>query len=145
VITTIHHVAVGVTDMEAGLAFYRDALGAELLWRSSLDGKRPDADRIVGIDGIVADIAMLRLGGVHIELWTYHSPAPVDRSSPANGLGYPHFALLVEDIDSEHARLTSAGMTFVGPPVDLGNSSAVYGTDPFGNLIELYEIRSPRD
>lgn len=34
-------------------------------------------------------------------------------------------------------------MTFVGEPVDFGSSSAIYGKDPFGNVIELYEIRSP--
>jgi catechol 2,3-dioxygenase-like lactoylglutathione lyase family enzyme len=40
-------------------------------------------------------------------------------------------------------RLVEAGMTFVGPPVDFGRSAAIYGRDPFGNVIELYEIRDP--
>jgi catechol-2,3-dioxygenase len=31
----------------------------------------------------------------------------------------------------------------VGPPVDFGDTSAVYGQDPFGNVIEIYEIRNP--
>jgi catechol 2,3-dioxygenase-like lactoylglutathione lyase family enzyme len=139
VIHTIHHVAVGVPDLDAGLAFYVGALGCEQLWRSRLDGTRQDADSVIGIDGVEADVAMLRLGGVHIELWAYQSPAPVDRRSPANGFGYPHIALTVSDIAAEHARLSEAGMTFVGPPVDLVDSRAVYGRDPFGNLIELYE------
>ena len=34
-------------------------------------------------------------------------------------------------------------MEFVGPPVDLGDSAAVYGRDPFGNVVEIYEIRDP--
>ena len=34
-------------------------------------------------------------------------------------------------------------MTFVGEPVELGGSAAVYGEDPFGNVIEIYEIRDP--
>ena len=35
-------------------------------------------------------------------------------------------------------------MTFVADgPVDFGTSSAVYGKDPFGNIIEIYEIRDP--
>ena len=34
-------------------------------------------------------------------------------------------------------------MNFVGPPVDFGDSAAVYGSDPFGNVIEIYEIRDP--
>lgn len=32
-------------------------------------------------------------------------------------------------------------MRFVGPPVEFGDMSAIYGKDPFGNVIELYEIR----
>jgi len=35
-------------------------------------------------------------------------------------------------------------MEFVGPPVDFGVVSAIYGKDPFGNFIELYEIRDAR-
>lgn len=135
----LHHVAVGVPDLEAGLAFYVEVLGAELVFRSHL-AQRPDADRVIGIEGIEADIAMVRLGAAHVELWTYRSPAPEDLRSPANALGYPHIALSVRDIHAEHARLSAAGMTFVGPPVDLGRSRAVYGRDPFGNLIELYEL-----
>ena len=34
-------------------------------------------------------------------------------------------------------------MEFAGPPVNFGGSSAIYGKDPFGNIIELYEIRDP--
>jgi glyoxylase I family protein len=138
----LHHVAVGVPDLDAGLAFYVDGLGAELLWRSVMDGNRPDADRVIGIDGVTADVAMLRLGAVNVELWAYRSPAPEDFRSPANGLGYPHIALSVTDIEAEHARLAEAGMTFVGPPVVVGFAKAVYGRDPFGNLIELYEANA---
>jgi catechol-2,3-dioxygenase len=32
-------------------------------------------------------------------------------------------------------------MEFVGEPVELGTTSAIYGKDPFGNIIEIYEIR----
>lgn len=134
-----HHVAVCVPDLDAGLAFYVDVLGADLVFRSHLVD-RPDADRVIGLDGVDADVAMVRLGSAHVELWTYHHPEPDDRRSSANALGYPHIALSVRDIETEHQRLTAAGMTFVGPPVDLGRSRAVYGRDPFGNLIELYEL-----
>ena len=31
-------------------------------------------------------------------------------------------------------------MQFVGPPVALGDdAAAIYGADPFGNVIELYQ------
>ena len=56
---------------------------------------------------------------------------------------YPHFALEVTDIEQEHQRLTEHGMTFVGPPVDFGDAKAVYGRDPWGNVIEIYQIDNP--
>lgn len=135
----LHHVAVCVPDLDAGLEFYVGVLGAELVFRSTLVN-RPDAQAVIGLTHLDADVAMLRLGAAHVELWTYRSPEPHDHRSPANSLGYPHIALSVRDIHSEHQRLTEAGMTFVGPPVHLGRSLAVYGRDPFGNLIELYEL-----
>ena len=138
----LHHVAVGVADLEAGLAFYVDVLGATLLWRSAIDGTRTEADHVIGLDGVEADVAMVSLGAVQVELWTYRTPEPMDLRSPANGLGYPHIALSVSDIAIEHKRLTAAGMTFVGAPVALPGVLAVYGRDPFGNLIELYETVS---
>jgi catechol 2,3-dioxygenase-like lactoylglutathione lyase family enzyme len=139
VIIGLHHVAVCVPDLDAGLAFYVEALGAEVVFRSHLID-RPDAEAVIGLVGVDADVAMVKLGAAHVELWTYRTPAPQDLRSPANALGYPHIALAVRDIDVEHTRLSAAGMTFVGPPVDLGWSRAVYGRDPFGNLIELYEL-----
>jgi len=51
--------------------------------------------------------------------------------------------LQVRGMAEEYQRLVEAGMTFVGPPVDFGRSAAIYGRDPFGNVIELYEIRDP--
>ena len=45
----------------------------------------------------------------------------------------------IEAAEAEVERLTGLGMTFVGPPVDMGHQKAIYGHDPFGNLIELYE------
>lgn len=52
--------------------------------------------------------------------------------------------LQVDGIDAQYARLKAAGMTFVGDPVDFGVASAIYGRDPFGNVIELYELRDER-
>ena len=81
----------------------------------------------------------LKLGNANVELWEYRTPEPEDLRSPANGLGYPHIAISVTDIEDEAERLLGLGMTFVGPPVDMGHQKAIYGRDPFGNLIELYE------
>ncbi len=143
-IVGIHHVAVGVPDFEAGLAFYRDVLGFEQVERTSFSGANPPVEAAIGIREPAAQMAMLRGGNAYIELWQYESPPPRDLSADPNDFGYPHFALEVKDIKAEHARLTAAGMTFVGEPVEFGDSAAVYGRDPFGNVIEIYEIRDPQ-
>lgn len=142
-IVGIHHIAIGVPDLEAGLAFYRDALGFAEVERSAFSGRTPKVEAAIGISEPSAQMAMLRGGNAYIELWQYTTPPPADKTANPPDLGYPHFALEVKDIEAEHARLTAAGMTFVGPPVDFGESAAVYGRDPFGNVIEIYEIRNP--
>jgi len=139
----IHHIAIGVPDFQAGLVFYRDVLGFEEVWQSEFSGPEPLVEAAIGLEEPRAKAAMLRGGNAHIELWQYTRPQPADLRSQPNDYGYPHFALEVEDIQAEHARLSAAGMQFVGPPVDFGDSSAVYGKDPFGNIIEIYEIRDP--
>lgn len=138
-ITGVHHIAIGVPNFEAGLAFYRDVMGFEVLFRSDFDGTSETANTVVGIDNLQADVAMLQTPNIRIELWHYRNPTPRDRTSEPADLGYPHIALEVKDIHAEYERLSAAGMTFVGIPFDLANASAIYGKDPFGNIIELYE------
>jgi glyoxylase I family protein len=140
VIRGLHHVAVVVPDFERALAFYTDTLGFTVKWRSAVDGTNAAVDAVIGMRGITADIAMLQAGGAHVELWQYHAPEGSARHTLPCDTGYAHIALDVADIHAEYQRLVAAGMTFGGPPVDLGNGSfAIYGRDPFDNLVELYQ------
>ena len=43
----LHHVAIGVPDLEAALEFYVEAFGCEQAFRSTFDGDRPDADAVI--------------------------------------------------------------------------------------------------
>ncbi len=137
----IHHVAVGVPDFDKGLAFYRDTLGFEVVQTSDFKRDMPLADRAIGLPAVAARMAMLKAPNGFIELWQYTHPAPLDRRGRPCDYGYAHFCLQVDGIQAEYDRLVAAGMEFVGPPVDFGIASAIYGRDPFGNVIELYEIR----
>ncbi len=143
-IVGIHHIAVGVPDFQAGLEFYTQVLGFEQVENTAFSGPNPAVEAAIGLKQPSAHMAMLRGGNAYIELWQYTEPVPKDLRAKPNDYGYPHFALEVKDIEAEHARLTAAGMQFVGPPVDFGDSAAVYGSDPFGNVIEIYEIRNPQ-
>ena len=143
-IVGIHHVAVGVPDFERGLAFYRDVLGLEVVQELAWERNFPLADKAIGLIETAARMAMLKAANAFIELWEYSHPEPADRRQRPCDYGYPHFCLQVDGIQEEYDRLCSAGMRFVGPPVDFGETSAIYGKDPFGNVIELYEIRNPQ-
>ena len=140
-IVGLHHVAVSTPDLETAIDFYAGVLGAEVVQQSGWDGDFPLADKAIGLKNSAAKMAMIRLGNAYIELWQYENPAPKtkDKNYPPSDHGIAHFCLQVKDIQAEYDRLTAAGMTFVGPPQDFGGSWAVYGRDPFGNIIEIYE------
>jgi glyoxylase I family protein len=142
-IVGIHHVAISVPDIDRALAFYRDLLGFEVVQQSGWDGDFAAADRAIGLEGTAARMAMLKAANAFVELWEYRHPVPENLVSRPCDLGYPHMALQVRGMAEEYRRLRDGGMEFVGDPVDFGNSSAIYGRDPFGNVIELYEIRDP--
>ena len=144
-IVGLHHVAISVPDMKKALAFYCGALGFEEVMSASVDGDSEIYDRIIGLRKISTEMRMVKAGNAYIELFEYRHPAPrsKDGAYPPSDHGIAHFCLQVKDIKSECARLTAAGMTFVGPPVDEHTWAAIYGRDPFGNIIEIYEVRDP--
>ena len=113
-IVGLHHVALGVPDFERGLAFYRDVLGFEVVEEAEFKRDNPDADRAIGLREVAAKMAMLKMPNAYLELWQYTNPAPEDRRQRPCDLGYPHFALQVDGLEQEYARLVAAGMEFVG-------------------------------
>jgi len=141
-IVGIHHVAIGVSDLDAAIGFYTEAFGMQVVQRSEFD-RRANVDQAIGLKDAKAKMAMLETKNAFVELWEYHNPEPRDMRSKPSDLGYPHFAWQVDDIQEEYDRLIVLGMTFVGEVVHFGGaSSAIYGSDPFGNIIELYEIKT---
>ncbi len=141
----IHHTAISTGDFERALAFYRDLLGFEVTsefgWPAGVDL----ADRITGLEGSAARVAMLQLGSDSVELFEFTSPAPKtgDPKRPVCDHGITHIALAVTDVDAEYQRLKQAGMLFHCPPQDMGASRVTYGRDPDGNVIELLESTEP--
>ena len=141
-IVGIHHVAGGVSDLDAAVKFYTEALGFEVVQESEFDCN-PLVDQAIGLTHARAKMAMLKAPNAFLEVWEYSNPVPKDLRSRPCDRGYPHMALQVDDIQAEYDRLIGHGMTFVGDVVQFGEaSSAIYGHDPFGNIIELYEIKS---
>ena len=83
------NVLIVVEDLEAAKAFFAE-LGMELEGQTLVEG--PSVDSTVGLDGVRADIAMMRTPDGHgrVELTRFHTPPAVraePESAPANALG----------------------------------------------------------
>ena len=76
-------------------------------------------DSTVGLDGVRADIAMMRTPDGHgrVELTRFHTPPAVraePKNAPANALGIRRIMFAVDDLDDVVARLRSHGAELVG-------------------------------
>jgi catechol 2,3-dioxygenase-like lactoylglutathione lyase family enzyme len=110
------NVLIVVDDLEAVKAFFAE-LGMELEGETTVEG--PWVDRVVGLNGVRADITMLRTPDGHgrVELTKFHTPPAVraePENAPANTLGLRRIMFAVEGIDDVVARLRSHGAELVG-------------------------------
>jgi catechol 2,3-dioxygenase len=126
--TSIGHVHLKVADLSRAIAFYRDALGFDLM------------------EQMGNSAAFLSAGGYHhhIGLNTWESRGG---SPPAPGTtGLYHFAILYPsrlELARALKRLVDFGVPIDGAS-DHGVSEAIYLRDPDGNGIEIYRDR-PRE
>ncbi|MFN3649412.1 MAG: VOC family protein [Armatimonadota bacterium] len=110
------NVLIVVEDLEAAKAFFVE-LGMELEGETQVEGGW--VDRIVGLEGVRADITMMRTPDGHsrVELTKFHTPPAVKaepESAPANTLGLRRLMFAVEGIDEVVARLRRRGAELVG-------------------------------
>ncbi|WP_208606384.1 VOC family protein [Streptomyces silaceus] len=115
-IQRMDHVGVVVDDLEAAIAFFLE-LGMELEGRGPAEGDW--VDRVVGLDGVRVEFAMVRTPDGHskLELTRFHSPEVIDtepKVAPANTLGLRRIMFAVDDIDDTVARLRRHGAELVG-------------------------------
>jgi catechol 2,3-dioxygenase-like lactoylglutathione lyase family enzyme len=137
----MHHVGIVVDDLVAATEFFTE-LGLELQGKGSVEGRT--VDRVVGLDGVRADIAMLQTPDGHgrIELAKFHTPSSQggDRHAPANTPGIRHVTFAVEDIDTVVAGLRARGAELVGELERYEDSYRLcYVRGPEGIIVELAE------
>src|SRR6266540_863006 len=100
------NVLLVVDDLKAAIAFFA-ALGLELEGEATVQGR--SVDRVVGLDGVRSDIAMLRTPDGHsrIELSKFHTPPArnADPNPPVNTLGMGRIMFAVDDIEEVLARM----------------------------------------
>ena len=115
-IKRMDNVLIVVEDLVAAKAFFAE-LGMELDGETTVEG--PWVDQTVGLEGVRADIAMMRTPDGHgrVELSKFHSPPAVraePEDAPANALGLRRIMFTVEDVDGVVDRLRSHGGELVG-------------------------------
>jgi len=114
-IQRMDNVLIVVDDLEAAIAFFAD-LGLELEGETTVEGQW--VDRVVGLDGVRSDIAMMRTPDGHgrFELDKFHTPTAVrsePEDAPVNTLGIRRIMFAVHDIEAVLAPLTTHGAALV--------------------------------
>jgi catechol 2,3-dioxygenase-like lactoylglutathione lyase family enzyme len=141
-IQRMDHVSVVVEDLEAAIAFFVE-LGMELEGQTTVEG--PSVDRVVGLDGVRSDIAMMRTPDGHgrLELDRFHTPPAVraePATAPVNTLGIRRIMFTVDDIEDVLARLQTLGAELIGEVVRYEDSYRLcYVRGPEGILVALAE------
>ena len=97
------HTMVRVTDIDASLKFYCDALGLEELSRKDYQGGRYT----------LVFLAAPGDGGAQVELTYNWDPEPYE-----SGRNFGHLAYAVDDIYATCQRLQDHGVTILRPPRD---------------------------
>ena len=102
-------------------------------------------DRVVGLDGVRVDIAMMRTPDGHskLELTKYHTPEAVSaepENPPPNTLGLHRVMFAVDDIDDTIARLRTPGAELLGEVAQYENIFRLcYLRGPAGIILALAE------
>ena len=141
----MEHVGIVVDDLAAATEFFVK-LGLELQGEGPVEGRWVGrwVDRVVGLDGVRAEIALLQTPDGHgrLELTKFHTPSPQggNRHAPANTPGIRHIAFAVEDIDAVVAGLRARGAELVGELERYEDSYRLcYVRGPEGIIVELAE------
>lgn len=131
-----------VDELDAAIAFFTE-LGLELEGRATVEGRQ--VDRVVGLDGVRSEIAMMRTPDGHgrLELDKFHTPRPVrakPEDAPVNTLGIRRIMFAVTDIDDVVARLQKHGAELIGEVVQYGDTYRLcYLRGPEGIIVALAE------
>jgi methylmalonyl-CoA/ethylmalonyl-CoA epimerase len=130
-LTEIDHVAIAVNDLEAAIAYYRDAFGAEVALRE-----------VVESDGV--EEALLRVADSYIQLLTpTRDDSPVARYLQNRGEGLHHVGYRVDDCAAALDAVKARGGRVIDEaprPGSRGTTVAfVHPKGAFGTLIELVQ------
>ncbi|MDD9371834.1 MAG: methylmalonyl-CoA epimerase [Acidimicrobiales bacterium] len=130
-LTEIDHVAIAVNDLEAAIAYYRDAFGAEV-----------DHREVVESDGV--EEALLKVADSYVQLLTPTTDSsPVAKYLERKGEGLHHIGYRVDDCAAALEAVKAQGGRVIDEaprPGSRGTTVAfVHPKTAFGTLIELVQ------
>ena len=130
-IKKINHVAIAVSDVDASLAFWRDALGLAV-------------DHVEDVPSQKATVVFIPVGESEVELVRPTSEdTGVAKFLAERGGGMHHLCFEVDDIEGMLADLRAKGVRLINEtPLELpGRKMAfIHPKSSGGVLVELYEI-----
>lgn len=113
----LDYLYVGVEDFGRALAYYRDVLGGELVWRFQDDGD---------------EVGAVRLGDGPLVLLADHRPA-----------GSTMTVWRVGDLKAMARTLTKRGWKPTAGPFEIPDGPCYTFADPDGNEVAIYEATRP--
>ena len=133
----LDHAGIAVSDLEAALAFYRDALGLEV-----------DASEVVGLQRVHAHF--ISAGESKLELLeATDRDSAIAKFLDKRGPGLHHITLRVDDIHEALARLKARGARLIDEQPRPGAEGAliafVHPSSAHGVLVELKQGLSAED
>ncbi len=131
ILTEIDHVAIAVRDLEAAIAYYGEAFGAEV-----------DHREIVESDGV--EEVLLKVADSYIQFAAATRPdSPIAKFIERRGEGLHHIGYRVDDCAAALQQMIAAGATPIDHeprPGSRGTTVAfVHPKGSFGTLIELVQ------
>ena len=131
ILTEIDHVAIAVRHLEAAIAYYKDAFGAEVHHRE-----------VVESDGV--EEALIKVADSYIQLTAAtREDSPIAKAIEKRGEGLHHVGYRVDDCAAALAQMVAAGATPIDQaprPGSRGTTVAfVHPKGSFGTLIELVQ------
>jgi catechol 2,3-dioxygenase-like lactoylglutathione lyase family enzyme len=143
----IDHSAIGISDTQKSLKFYRDLLGFQITGSSLNEGS--EQARLDGAKGATVEIIGLRVpsaDGPGIELLHYRQPRdgrPTPPDTRSNDIWASQIRIVVRDLDCLAVRLKAAGTRFISPGIvaiaDEAHQKALLVLDPDGHRILLLQ------
>ncbi len=135
------NVGLVVNDLPAAIAFFAE-LGLELVGDTTVEGQA--VDRLVGLNGVRSEIALMRTPDGHsqLELTKYQTPEAIhgDANMPVNTLGACRVMFAVTGMDDVVTRLKKHGAELVGEVVQYEDMYRLcYLRGPEGFVVALAE------